>query len=69
MKLKYNFFIILEFQNDVAKFYCSVYFAEQFRQLREQIFPEGEERFESNFKHFNFSTTYYIYMLNIIKAS
>ena len=42
------FYIIclLEFQNDVAKFYCSVYFAEQFRQLREQIFPEGEERFE-----------------------
>ncbi|XP_066922727.1 1-phosphatidylinositol 3-phosphate 5-kinase-like isoform X3 [Clytia hemisphaerica] len=35
----------LQFQNDVAKFYCSVYFAEQFRQLREKIFPEGEERF------------------------
>lgn len=37
--------IKLQFQNTVARFYCSVYYAEQFRQLRELIFPEGEERF------------------------
>ncbi|XP_065655744.1 1-phosphatidylinositol 3-phosphate 5-kinase isoform X3 [Hydra vulgaris] len=38
--------IKLQFQNEnVAKFYCSVYYAEQFRQLRELIFPEKEERY------------------------
>jgi 1-phosphatidylinositol-3-phosphate 5-kinase len=40
-----DFHIKLQFQNNTAKFYCSVYYAEQFRQLRELIFPEGEERY------------------------
>eukprot|EP00794_Sanderia_malayensis_P017724 gene17724-19496_t len=37
--------IILQFQDTTSKFYCNVYYAEQFRQLRELIFPEGEERY------------------------
>jgi len=40
-----DYHIKLQFSNNVAKFYCSVYYAEQFRQLRQLIFPEGEERF------------------------
>ena len=36
-----------EFSNPdkTANFFCKVYFAEEFRQLRERIFPSGEERF------------------------
>ena len=36
-------FIIVEFSDSSARFYCKIYFAEQFRQLRKLIFPEGEE--------------------------
>lgn len=32
-----------EFSDSSTKFYCKVYFAEQFRQLRKLIFPDGEE--------------------------
>ncbi|XP_064646018.1 1-phosphatidylinositol 3-phosphate 5-kinase-like isoform X3 [Lineus longissimus] len=35
----------LQFSDTNAKFYCRVYFAEQFRQLRKLIFPAGEERY------------------------
>ncbi|XP_062584452.1 1-phosphatidylinositol 3-phosphate 5-kinase-like isoform X2 [Saccostrea cucullata] len=37
--------IQLQFSDNTAKFYCKFYFAEQFRQLRKKIFPEGEEMF------------------------
>eukprot|EP00795_Rhopilema_esculentum_P013781 gene13781-4710_t len=40
-----DFNIKLQFHDNSAKFYCNVYYAEQFRQLRELIFPEGEERY------------------------
>ncbi|ELU02982.1 hypothetical protein CAPTEDRAFT_176607 [Capitella teleta] len=34
-----------EFSDSASKFYCRIYFAEQFKQLRLMIFPQGEERF------------------------
>ncbi|KAL8580115.1 hypothetical protein ACOMHN_061229 [Nucella lapillus] len=37
--------IELQFSDPSAKFYCRVYFAEQFRKLRKHIFPAGEEMF------------------------
>ncbi|XP_066263826.1 1-phosphatidylinositol 3-phosphate 5-kinase-like isoform X13 [Branchiostoma lanceolatum] len=37
--------IELQFQDDKAKFFCRVYYAEQFRKLRKTIFPDGEERY------------------------
>ncbi|XP_076460083.1 1-phosphatidylinositol 3-phosphate 5-kinase-like isoform X2 [Babylonia areolata] len=37
--------IELQFSDPSAKFYCRVYFAEQFRKLRKHIFPDGEEMF------------------------
>ena len=36
---------IAEFCDNTAKFFCRVYFAEEFRKLRKLIFPEGEERY------------------------
>lgn len=33
-----------EFSDSTAKFYCRVYYADQFRQLRKIIFPAGEQR-------------------------
>jgi len=35
----------VEFSDHATKFSCKVYFAEEFRQLRELVFPYGEERF------------------------
>nr|CFW94242.1 Eka-PIP kinase protein [Euperipatoides kanangrensis] len=40
-----NFHIELQFSDNVAKFYCRVYFAEQFCHLRNILFPGGEERY------------------------
>ncbi|XP_070187506.1 1-phosphatidylinositol 3-phosphate 5-kinase-like isoform X2 [Littorina saxatilis] len=40
-----NIHIELQFSDANAKFYCRVYFAEQFRKLRKLIFPDGEEMF------------------------
>lgn len=37
--------IELQYSDHMAKFYCKIYFAEQFRKLRKLIFPAGEERF------------------------
>ena len=36
--------IILEFGDATAKFYCRVYYAEQFQELRSIVCPHGEER-------------------------
>ncbi|XP_033727626.1 1-phosphatidylinositol 3-phosphate 5-kinase-like [Pecten maximus] len=35
----------LQFSDPAARFYCKVYFAEQFQQLRKLIFPAGEDMF------------------------
>ncbi|XP_021352266.1 1-phosphatidylinositol 3-phosphate 5-kinase-like isoform X3 [Mizuhopecten yessoensis] len=35
----------LQFSDQTARFYCKVYFAEQFQQLRKLIFPAGEDMF------------------------
>lgn len=35
--------IYSEFSDNTARFYCRIYFAEQFRKLRKLIFPAGEE--------------------------
>ncbi|XP_025088502.1 1-phosphatidylinositol 3-phosphate 5-kinase-like [Pomacea canaliculata] len=37
--------IELQFSDNTARFYCRIYFAEQFRKLRKLIFPAGEEMF------------------------
>jgi 1-phosphatidylinositol-3-phosphate 5-kinase len=36
--------MFVEFQDSSARFYCRVFFADQFVSLRNLIFPEGEER-------------------------
>ncbi|XP_052764126.1 1-phosphatidylinositol 3-phosphate 5-kinase-like isoform X2 [Mya arenaria] len=38
-----NDHIELQFSESTARFYCKVYFADQFRQLRKHIFPDGED--------------------------
>ena len=43
--LAIDYHIKHQFQSDSANFVCNVYFAEQFRKLRELIFPEGEDRY------------------------
>ena len=35
----------MQFSDSSTKFYCRVYYAEQFRLLRAKVFPAGEERF------------------------
>ncbi|KAL4218119.1 hypothetical protein ACF0H5_022855 [Mactra antiquata] len=44
-KVAINHHIELQFSDSLGRFYCKVYFAEQFRQLRKQIYPEGEDYF------------------------
>ena len=38
-------FVFEEFADASARFYCRVYYAEQFQTLRKLLFPDGEERF------------------------
>jgi 1-phosphatidylinositol-3-phosphate 5-kinase len=40
-----NYHIELQFNDSSTKFYCRVYFADQFYKLRKLIFPDGEERY------------------------
>ncbi|XP_074643443.1 1-phosphatidylinositol 3-phosphate 5-kinase-like isoform X3 [Tubulanus polymorphus] len=35
----------VQFCDNISKFFCRVYYAEQFRQLRKLVFPYGEERY------------------------
>ena len=35
----------IQFSDSSTKFYCRVYYAEQFRALRSKVFPAGEDRF------------------------
>lgn len=37
--------VFAEYTSDNYKFYCRVFFAEQFRKYREVAFPDGEERY------------------------
>ena len=39
----------LEFADSTCRFFCSIYFAEQFRLLRKRIFADGEEKYELHF--------------------
>lgn len=38
------FSVFTEFADDTTKFFCKMYYAEEFRKLRELIYPDGEER-------------------------
>ncbi|XP_048579850.1 1-phosphatidylinositol 3-phosphate 5-kinase isoform X3 [Nematostella vectensis] len=46
-----NFHIKMQFSYPGCRFVCSVYFAEQFRNLRKKIFLDGEERFIRSLAH------------------
>lgn len=37
--------IDIQFQDVSSRYYCRIYFAEQFRQVRKLLFPAGEQRF------------------------
>ena len=39
-----SFNIFTEFNDNTARFFCRVYYVEQFRNLRKLIFPAGEDR-------------------------
>ena len=43
------FCFLLEFADSTCRFFCSIYFAEQFRLLRKRIFADGEEKYELHF--------------------
>ena len=47
--LFYCFCFPLEFADSTCRFFCSIYFAEQFRLLRKRIFADGEEKYELHF--------------------
>ena len=40
-----NYSFLAEFADDTTKFFCKVYYAEEFRRLRESIHPEGDDRY------------------------
>lgn len=42
--LNFQIFFYVAFLDSSAKFFCIVYFAEQFRKIRKALFPDGEER-------------------------
>ncbi|XP_063879868.1 1-phosphatidylinositol 3-phosphate 5-kinase-like isoform X3 [Scylla paramamosain] len=44
-KLAKDLHIELQWNDQHAKFYCKIFFAEHFRQLRKMVFPYGEEYF------------------------
>ena len=48
----------LEFADSTCRFFCSIYFAEQFRLLRKRIFADGEEKYELHFVIDYMSRTY-----------
>ena len=39
----------LEFADSTCRFFCSIYFAEQFRLLRKRIFADGEEKYDLHY--------------------
>lgn len=48
----------LEFADSTCRFFCSIYFAEQFRLLRKRIFADGEEKYELHFVIYYMSRSY-----------
>ncbi|KAG8194044.1 hypothetical protein JTE90_028386 [Oedothorax gibbosus] len=50
-KVTSNLHLEVQFTDTSTKFYCRVYYAEQFRKLRSIVFAEGEERFIRSLSH------------------
>ena len=48
----------LEFADSTCRFFCSIYFAEQFRLLRKRIFADGEEKYELHFVIYYMNRSY-----------
>ena len=46
-----NLHLEIQFTDNTTRFYCRVYYAEQFRKLRSIIFSEGEERYIRSLSH------------------
>lgn len=46
-----NLHLEIQFTDSTTRFYCRVYYAEQFRKLRSIIFSEGEERYVRSLCH------------------
>lgn len=46
-----NLHLEIQFTDSTTRFYCRVYYAEQFRKLRSIIFSEGEERYMRSLCH------------------
>lgn len=46
-----NLHLEIQFTDNTTRFYCRVYYAEQFRKLRSIIFTEGEERYIRSLSH------------------
>lgn len=46
-----NLHLEIQFTDNTTRFYCRVYYAEQFRKLRSIIFSEGEERYIRSLCH------------------
>lgn len=46
-----DFHVKHQFADSTCRFYCSIYYAEQFRSLRKRIFPDGEEKYIRSLQH------------------
>ncbi|KAL9957912.1 hypothetical protein ACROYT_G034867 [Oculina patagonica] len=46
-----DFHVKHQFADSTCRFYCSIYYAEQFRLLRKRIFPDGEEKYIRSLQH------------------
>lgn len=46
-----EFHVKHQFADNTCKFFCSIYYAEQFRFLRKRIFPDGEEKYIRSLQH------------------
>jgi len=50
-KTPVDFHVKHQFADNTCRFYCSIYYAEQFRLLRKRIFPDGEEKYIRSLQH------------------
>ncbi|XP_068752478.1 1-phosphatidylinositol 3-phosphate 5-kinase-like isoform X2 [Montipora capricornis] len=46
-----EFHVKHQFADSTCRFYCSIYYAEQFRLLRKRIFPDSEEKYIRSLQH------------------